>query len=141
MIPVTNGFAARALLGGEIPTDGALRRVGNHGISAEVAVETAGAAAADLEVLSGRAFDEEEETEGEEEESEGKLREGIEIPRQSNFVHLIPSFNIDRSPRLLLLLPSRIRFGDAERENLLCFSFILCSVYQLKKIGPLKSCH
>lgn len=92
MIPVTNGFAARALLGGEIPTDGALRGVGNHGISAEVAVETAGAAAAaELEVLSRRAFDEEEETEGEEEESEGKLREGIEIPRQSNFVHLIPS--------------------------------------------------
>lgn len=92
MIPVTNGFAARALLGGEIPTDGALRRVGNHEISAEVAVGAA--AAADLEVLGGRAFDKEEESEGEEEEGEDELREGIEIPGQSNLVHLIPS-NID----------------------------------------------
>lgn len=94
-LPVTNGFAARALLGGEIPADGAFRRVGNHEISAEVAVETAGAAAAaDLEVLGRRSFDKEEEAEGEEEESEDELREGIEIPRQSNFVHLISS-NID----------------------------------------------
>ena len=77
MIPVSNGFATRALLGGDLPTDGAFSsRVGNHEISA---VETTGGA--DLEVLGRRSFDEEEETEGEEEESQYELREEIEIPR------------------------------------------------------------
>lgn len=68
MIPVSNGFATRALLGGELPADVAFGRVGNHGISAVVAVETTGGAG--VEVLGGRSFDEEEESDGEEEEGE-----------------------------------------------------------------------
>lgn len=67
MIPVSNGFATRALLGGELPTDSAFGGcLGNHEISAVVAVETTGGA--ELEVLGRRSFDKVEETEGEEEE-------------------------------------------------------------------------